>query len=163
MKKLFLFALVFFIAALFCQAAFAQESTRFESVPALGDSEPAAVPFGMEVKGDGRLLVKPGAVFTQGGHYEDITLPYLVSSPKTIAYPRWAMRQGWQGKVSIALEILRDGRVGRTKIMQSSGYRLLDQTAAKAVHTWRFHPAIQNGRPTVTCIQIPIVFQLENE
>lgn len=124
----------------------------------------ASNPFSMTVTGSGRMIPKAGPVSTGGAHYgEGVQLPYLISTPKPIQYPRWAMRQGWQGRFSLAIEILTDGSVGRTKVMQSTGHRLLDRVAASAVRNWKFHPAMKNGQPVVTCIQIPIVFQLEKE
>ena len=109
----------------------------------------------------GELVAKAGKVFTEGGRYDNVALPYLLSQPEPIPYPRWAVRQGWEGKLDLALEILPDGTVGRTKVMQSTGFPLLDQAADKAVHGWKFHPAVENGKAVVTCIQIPIFFRLE--
>jgi TonB family protein len=144
------------------------------SIPALRAAEEIAVkpismaesqganPFSMTVTGSGKMIPKPGAVSVGKAHYEDTILPYLVSTPKPIEYPRWAMRQGWQGNLEIALEILLDGTVGRYHVMKSSGYRLLDEAAVEAVKTWRFAPATKDGKPVLTCIELPVRFQLEN-
>ena len=144
---------------------FAQEAASLESAPAAGilTADKSSDPFSLTVTGDGKLLTKPGPLFTEGGNYEGLQLPYLLSDPTPIPYPRWAVRQGWQGRFSLAIEILANGTVGRTKIMQSTGHRLLDHVAESTVKGWKFHPAMKNGQPIVTCIQIPIVFQLEQE
>ena len=86
--------------------------------------------------------------------------PFLVSTPKPISYPQWALRQGWEGRLSIAVEVLKDGHVGRMQVMQSTGYRLLDEAATKAVRTWKFHPAMKNGQAIVECVQIPVTFKI---
>lgn len=116
--------------------------------------------FSMTVTGSGKMIPKAGPLFTSGRH-EGMELPYLISTPKPVKYPRWALRQGWQGSLEIALEIRPDGTVGRTKVMKSSGHRLLDQAATEGVTTWLFHPAMKDGKAVVTCIQVPVSFQLE--
>ena len=164
MKKV-IFSSFVTIASLFAfhSLVFSQENAGVNAVSvAVSERQPSSNPLSLVVTGDGRLVVKPGPVFTEGGHYEGMILPYLISNPKPIVYPRWAVRQGWQGKLSIALEILANGSVGRTKVMQSTGHRMLDQAGEQAVHGWKFSPAVKNGRPVVTCIQIPIIFQLED-
>ena len=37
------------------------------------------------------------------------------------------------------------------------------QEAIKALKSWKFYPAMRDGKPTVTCIQIPITFPLQDE
>lgn len=113
--------------------------------------------------GEGQLIAKPGKVFTEGGDYSGMILPYLISTPKPISYPRWAIRQGWEGRFVMAIEVLLDGSVGRYKVMESTGHSLLDGTAVKAVKSWKFQPAVKNGKPMVTCIEIPVTFQLNND
>ena len=119
---------------------------------------------GMEfIPNPAQLQVKAGEVFTQGGDYSGMTLPYLISTPRAISYPRWAIRQGWEGELVLALEILENGSVGRYRVMKSTGYKLLDETAIKSVKDWKFSPAVKGGKPLSTCIQIPVLFQLQNE
>ena len=164
-KTVSIFAWLLFILAAVPAALLAQEAASLESVPTSGilAGDKSSDPFGFTVTGDGRLLTRPGPLFTEGGDYEGLKLPYLLSDPKPIPYPRWAMRQGWEGRFSLAIEVLPSGSVGRTKVMESTGHRLLDRVAESAVRSWQFHPAVKNGRPVVTCIQIPIVFQLDKE
>lgn len=148
--------------SLVTSAGYAMERLSVE--PALTPSETVSSDaFRAIVTGDGKLLMKPGAVFSDGGKHEGMELPYLLSNPKPINYPRWALRQGWQGDFSIAVEILTDGRTGRYKVMQSTGYEILDEAATEAVKTWVFHPAMKDGQPVVTCIQIPVRFQIDHK
>ena len=119
--------------------------------------------FGLTVTSRGKLIVKPGTVFTEGQEAKGTQLPYLLGDPKPIAYPRQAISEGFEGKLILALEILPDGSVGRYQVMKSTGYELLDAEAVKAVTTWKFYPAVNAGKPLTSCIQVPISFELEGE
>jgi protein TonB len=125
------------------------------------EGKSAPTHFGVTVTSDGKVKPEPGPVFTEGKEAEGTVLPYLRSNPKPIAYPRWAIRQGWEGTLVIAVEILEDGRVGRWQVMESTGYAILDKAAVKAIREWQFEPARKEGRPLVACIQIPVHFRLE--
>jgi len=48
-------------------------------------------------------------------------------------YPRRAAEMGQEGSLLLRFTILKDGRLGGIKLLQSSGYRLLDQEAIRAV------------------------------
>ncbi len=157
MKKILTaFLLMTFIAP----AAFAAEALTLEPVAAPRAAETPS--YTVTVQGDGQLALKPGTVFTTGNHSADRELPYLISTPKPISYPRWALRQGWEGRFSIAIEVKLDGTVGRYKVMQSTGHEVLDKAATKAVLTWKFHPARKNGKAVVDCVQIPVNFEIKN-
>ena len=161
-KKMSLFLLL--AIAVFSPLAAAREAVEVGTLSGnLSGQNLAANALSFTVTSKSELIAKPGSVFTEGGNYENIALPYLISHSEKISYPRWAIRQGWQGKLSIAIEVLTNGSVGRTKIMKSTGYRLLDQTAEKAIKTWKFHPATKDGKAIVECIQIAVAFQLTEE
>jgi protein TonB len=104
---------------------------------------------------------RAGQILSSGYHAPDFTLPSLQGDPVPIRYPRWAVREGWEGSFMVAVEILETGKVGRWKVMESTGYPLLDQAATHAVQQWLFHPAREQGQPIVSCIQIPIHFKLK--
>ncbi len=57
---------------------------------------------------------------------------YFTSLRKSIelvwVYPTDAARRGMQGKVEVVFVINKDGRVGRIRIVKSSGYDILDQS-----------------------------------
>lgn len=77
-------------------------------------------------------------------------------------YPEMARRQGYQGVVLVAVEILTDGRVGHVSVSKSSGYAILDQTAMNAVKAWKFEPAKKSGIPYKTRAELPIKFILND-
>lgn len=158
MKKLLISA-AFLLS--FVSAAQAQDRVAMETaMPSSALTSMKDSGGGFIVTGTDKLITKPGSVFAQGGNYEGIDLPYLVSTPKPIEYPRWALRQGLEGYFVIAVEVLTDGTVGRYHVMESTGHKALDEAATKAVRTWKFHPAMKNGQPIVECVQIPVTFKI---
>lgn len=142
----------------------AQEGVLTEGISSLQTHNgPLVDAFSVVVTSDGKLTVKPGEVFTEGQEEPGTQFPYLVTKPESIPYPKLAINQGWQGKMVIAVEILEDGSVRRYEVMHSTGHVPLDEAAIQAVQGWKFHPATKDGQPFVTCIQIPITFQLQSE
>jgi len=127
----------------------------------LGDkAEEAAFPFEFSVSPGKWSQARRGEIFTIGFHPEGFALPMLKEDPVPIRYPRWAVREGWEGTFVIAIEILTTGEVGRWKVIESTGYGLLDETATETVRQWRFHPGREQGKPAVMCIQVPVHFEL---
>lgn len=104
---------------------------------------------------------QPGKIFTTGGETADFELPFLKHTPQPIQYPRWALKQGFQGELVVAVEILENGTVGRWQIMQSTRHPSLDEAAVKAMKTWRFEPGKLRGKAIVSCVQIPIRFRVD--
>lgn len=140
--------------------AFAAERLSMElSLPAAENTKQENI-FHAVVTGKDQLILKPGPVFTEGDDAHEISLPYLISAVKPISYPRWAVHQGWEGDFIIAIEILKEGNVGRFYVMKSTGHEVLDKAATEAVRTWKFQPALKKGKAVVTCIQIPVRFQI---
>ena len=82
------------ILTIFLTATTAFALERLSVEPALTPSETVSSDtFRAIVTGDGQLVLKPDAVFSEGDH-AGMELPYLLSHPKPIHYPRWALRQG---------------------------------------------------------------------
>jgi protein TonB len=48
-------------------------------------------------------------------------------------YPRLARKRGWQGTVEIGLNIATNGELSNIRVIQSSGYRVLDRAAVKSL------------------------------
>ncbi len=152
---------IFIFLMISSRALWAAESLPLENIAVSKPQQnSASIPFSVTIGENEKLKIKPGHVFTEGGDYRATALPYLISSPKPIAYPRWAIRQGWEGELVIAVEVLKDGSVGRCKVMKSTGHRVLDKVATDAVRSWKFQPAVKDGKLVVTCIEIPVTFEL---
>lgn len=62
-------------------------------------------------------------------------------------YPRRAIVRNQQGLVSVELLIRADGFVEHTRMLQSSGYDLLDRSVMKFVDKERFIAALEEGVP----------------
>ena len=87
-------------------------------------------------------------------------LQALSAPPPT--YPVEAIRSGLTGTVELEILVGIDGKPLRATVVRSSGHRVLDQAARKAVLSqWRFQPARQNGQPVQALGRVPIVFTLE--
>lgn len=82
-------------------------------------------------------------------------------SNKDPIYPKIAIRKGWQGTVIIMVEVLKDGSIGSIKLSKSSGKKILDKSALKAVATWKFYPATNNGKTVKSWLKVPVKFELK--
>lgn len=63
------------------------------------------------------------------------------------AYPARSLEREEKGMVRVRFAIGTDGRAHGTSVEKSSGYRLLDRAAVKAMDSARFRPATFRGRP----------------
>lgn len=48
-------------------------------------------------------------------------------------YPRLAVRKGWQGQVNIGLHVNADGQLSNIRVVDSSGYGILDRAAVSSL------------------------------
>jgi protein TonB len=72
----------------------------------------------------------------------------LAAINKPPFYPAMAVSRGFQGTVVVLLVVDENGRVVEALIEQSSGHGVLDDSALKALSSWRFEPATAGGQPT---------------
>jgi len=96
---------------------------------------------------------------TTPGDTLQATPRFRVNSRPT--YPRLAQTRGYEGTVLLSVEVLFDGRVGRTRVKSSSGYALLDQSALDTMKQWSFEPGKKKGLPVAMWVDIPIRFALQ--
>lgn len=75
-------------------------------------------------------------------------------------YPRIAKARGYQGKTLLNVLVGREGRVEEVTVAVSSGYRLLDEAAVKAVRGWLFEPAKRGPEAVAMWVKVPIRFQI---
>jgi len=52
----------------------------------------------------------------------------------TRSYPRLAIRNAWEGQVNLGIRVLSDGQLTGVHVINSSGYRILDNAAMKSVN-----------------------------
>ncbi len=77
------------------------------------------------------------------------------------AYPRLARNRGWEGTVEFKVRVLSNGKVGDVKLINSSGYKSLDQAARRAINRWRFTAASRAGRVVESWVVVPVHFVLD--
>lgn len=69
----------------------------------------------------------------------------------------------FRGRVMVKAVVSKEGKVIDTKIMVSSGKRLVDQIAMNAARKWTYRPALdQHGQPMECWAMISIPFNVEN-
>ena len=93
-----------------------------------------------------------GAITQARPHVRENTAP---------RYPRLARERGYEGTVVLVVRVSRQGTVAGSVIKKSSGYRVLDRAAEKAVRTWLFAPARRSGVLFESTVEIPIEFRLK--
>jgi protein TonB len=84
---------------------------------------------------------------------------YLSSTPPR--YPRLARKRGWEGTVLLEVEVLSSGNVGTIIVARSSGHRVLDRAAQKAVEKWQFSVNRTDGSGVTATVEIPVTFTLD--
>lgn len=75
---------------------------------------------------------------------------------RNLSYPETARREGWIGKVKISFVIANNGRAQDIKIVQSSGFKILDKSAKEAVSRSSPFP----HPPAEARVIIPILYTL---
>jgi len=76
-------------------------------------------------------------------------------------YPGSARRRGVEGSVLLEVLVDSNGKVEQVKIFKSSGHRVLDRAALKAVGAWVFEPGMIGDRPVGMWVRVPIRFELK--
>lgn len=77
-------------------------------------------------------------------------------------YPYIARQRHWQGVVWLLVDVSAKGLVDDVDMESSSGYRVLDRAASRAVKRWEFTPATRAGLPVDSQVRIPVRFSLED-
>lgn len=73
-------------------------------------------------------------------------------------YPLHAVRVGEQGTAVLVVRLDDRGQVTDARFFKSTGYRDLDVAAKIAVESWRYAPAIKNGKAVASVIRVPVNF-----
>jgi protein TonB len=84
---------------------------------------------------------------------------YALDNPR-IDYPFLANIRGVEGRVTVRVEVLANGRPGKMWLKQSSGSGILDQDAQVQLMRWRFVPARKFGQPVAAWIDVPVLYRL---
>ena len=76
-------------------------------------------------------------------------------------YPLLMRDQGIGGVVWLRAMVEPDGTARDINLLKSSGYRLLDEAAMRAVRSWRFIPARRGDQTLASWVEFPIRFSLQ--
>jgi protein TonB len=117
--------------------------------------------------GNGITTVPPGqAGDTAAGKTATVPdhAPVAIRATHTIPpYPAVALRVGAEGKVTLRLTVLANGRVGQADIVASSGRQDLDETAQQwIVGHWTYKPALQDGQAAPSQALATVTFSLKD-
>ncbi len=91
-----------------------------------------------------------------------VTKPMFRKPPTPAEYPRQARRRNQEGTVLVEALVDERGDVVQVKVIKSSGFALLDQSAIKAVQSWAFQPSRIGGKATQSRVQVPVLFELRS-
>jgi protein TonB len=76
-------------------------------------------------------------------------------------YPKLAKRRGYEGAVLLEVLVNKAGKVDDLRIVESSGYQVLDRSAMKSVKDWLFEPGSIGDRKVDMWVRIPVRFELK--
>ena len=89
----------------------------------------------------------------------NVPQPVVIRNTPPI-YPETARRAGWEGRVTVRVEVSADGLPISVALEKSSGYGVLDQAALRAVKSWRFQPRTMGGVAMAGTVDVPVNFTL---
>jgi len=91
--------------------------------------------------------------------YQDIIKQKIESCRR---YPSWAKRQGLEGRVYLAFVVLSNGAAKDIKIVQSSGFSILDKEAVSTVKRANpFPPIPEEMKVSSLSMEVSILFTLQ--
>jgi len=76
-------------------------------------------------------------------------------------YPITLRQRGIEGTVWLRVRVDRSGLPEQIILFKTSGYRLFDEAALRAVARWRFRPARSNGQYLASWVEFPVRFILQ--
>ena len=77
-----------------------------------------------------------------------------------VEYPRDAKSKGITGYVTLNLLISTQGNVERVKLLESYPQGVFDEAATSTVGSWKFNPAMYQGKPVKVWAKQKIRFDL---
>ncbi len=77
-------------------------------------------------------------------------------------YPPEALQAGHEGRVLLAVLVNEMGKAAQVRLLTSSGFKSLDDSAAAAVRSWKFQPAERAGKPTACWVKVPVNFRIDD-
>ncbi|MEK7484632.1 MAG: energy transducer TonB [Planctomycetota bacterium] len=108
------------------------------------------------------LPAKKELVSEQKGEIEKV-LPFQKARLKKqlpLQYPAFGERMGYEGLVKLRVHLNETGKILQIEIVESSSYKVLDESAQQQVANWLFYPALRGETTVESWLQIPVRFKL---
>jgi len=123
---------------------------------ALATLAPASGPATAETHtGSGSGTLGTGEVLSE----KDVSTAARLVSSSPVGYPPEARRAEVESDVPVQILVDTAGRVLEARSLTHHGYGL-DEAAAQAIRTWRFSPALRDGRPVRVRMRWTVQFRL---
>ena len=89
---------------------------------------------------------------------------YKIGSEKNPhpTYPLIARKKGWEGRVVLQTDVDKEGNVKFIRILESSGFKVLDDISIETLKKWKFKPAKLGNKFVDDIVDIPVKFVLTN-
>jgi len=78
-------------------------------------------------------------------------------------YPKEAIEAAQSGRLVLEVDIDAEGRPTDVSVASSTNPGVFDATAIAAVKGWKFNPAVKDGKPVASRVQVPVCFSLTDE
>ena len=92
-----------------------------------------------------------------------VNTPTLLAPAVAPTYPLAARQLGEQGTTVLRVTVDAIGRVSAASVVTTSGSPRLDTAALEAVQKWRYTPAVRNGLPVATELDVPVTFAMAGD
>ncbi len=130
--------------------------------PILSETEPVAPPPPREPEA-AKVAVAPPAQMPQGPVTLSAELSVVCPELSAPSYPPLSRRLGEEGKLMLRVELDEGGHISVAQVINSSGFKRLDDAALAAVKTWRCNPPRRNGQPVRAIALQPFNFVLHGD
>jgi protein TonB len=133
--------------------------------PAVLESEPVALPPQPERTPEPVAVVEPPPAPQMPAGPVTLSSELSVACPELSApaYPAISRRLGEEGKLVLRVELDEKGRIYVAQVVNSSGFKRLDEAAMAAVKTWRCNPPVRDGQPVRAVALQPFNFVLQGD
>jgi protein TonB len=139
-----------------------QDATTTATITTSTTSAAAAINPAENDNAIGKASPAPNTFNTPSGSPGQKARPNYAHSPAP-DYPSLLQDEGIGGVVWLKAWVEIDGQASRVTLLRGSGYRILDESALRAVQAWRFFPAKQDGLAFASWVEFPIRFQAQQD
>ena len=118
------------------------------------------LPFRDEVKRAKQITIKRSKGFPSYTVPPEITGGYDAIL-ENLVYPEELKKAGIEGTVIVQVYVKKDGSVGKTKLLNTSGYDLFDEAALDAMTKVKFKHAMNDDEAEAVWMALPVIFKLK--